>query len=72
MNLNQYLTKHNISVAQAASKLGKSRAYINELVNGNLTAGKKLALDIMEWTNGDVHFAEVMFTPEEIDRIHKI
>lgn len=65
MTLKAYLQHQNLSTKQAAQQLGLSRVHLHSIVTGRITAGKKLAIKIQRWSNGNVKYSEIMFTEQE-------
>lgn len=72
MNLKSYLEHNQISPAKAAKELNISRGHFYQLLLPEHTAGKKLALRIMQWSNGAIDYSETLFSPEEKNLIQSI
>jgi len=53
MNLKEYLFRNNMTIVQLAQKTGANYNYLSSIVGGR-APGKKLALKIVEVTNGQV------------------
>ena len=57
--LKSYLKKIRYTQTEAAQEIGVNRIYFNTIVNG-AEAGKKTALKIQEWSNGELKATELM------------
>ncbi len=65
ITLREYLFRHRISITKAARQLGVTRQYLGSIVNG-APAGRKLAIKIESWSNGEVKAAWLIL--DERDR----
>lgn len=54
MDLREYLFKKKITVTDFSKEINYGRTYVNEIVTGNRTPGRKLAEAIEKATNGEV------------------
>jgi len=57
--LKRYLELQNLSVAEAAVKIGCSRQYLHMLLGG-MKPGKNTALKIERWSKGFLSAADLM------------
>ncbi len=60
MDLREYLFRKRITVTDFAKKINYGRTYVNEIVSGNRTPGRKLAETIEKETQGEVTVAELL------------
>lgn len=60
MQLRDYLHIKRIKIAQFARELGASRSYINNICNGKIKPGHRLAKDIEKLTEGNVTAEELL------------
>ena len=60
MDLREYLFRKRFSVTEFAKKINYSRTYVNEIVTGNRTPGRKLAKAIEKETEGEVTAKELL------------
>ena len=58
-SLNKYLKLRGKSITQAANEIGCSRQYLHMLLDGT-PAGKKVARQIENWSDGYVPAVELM------------
>ena len=61
MKLDQYLSNRNLSTAEAARQLGVTRQHLGLVRNEQLPAGRKLALSLWRWSNGEIGIADHLF-----------
>ena len=61
MNLREYLTKNNISIAEFARRSGISPQEFSGYLRNKLNFGAKRALKIEKITNGEVSIKEILF-----------
>jgi transcriptional regulator with XRE-family HTH domain len=59
MELREYMFLNRLSVNQVAKDLECNRCYLSQILNGGVKAGKRLAKDISEYTEGKVTEWEV-------------
>lgn len=59
MELKDYIKNNGKSMADAAREIGVSRQYLYFLCDGN-SCGKKTALKIERWSNGNVDLMALM------------
>lgn len=60
MDLREYLFRNRLTVTEFAKKINYGRTYINEIVSGNRTPGRKLAEAIEKATDGHVKAADLL------------
>ena len=59
MNLKEWIEKNAVNQSKMAEKMGSSRIYFNQVVNGHYIPGAKLANSIVEFTKGEVNFKDL-------------
>lgn len=59
MEIKKYIEYKNISVGETAKQLGITRAYVYELISRRRAPGRKLALKILKWSDGDIRFEDL-------------
>jgi predicted DNA-binding transcriptional regulator AlpA len=59
MKLETYMKFNGITVREAANQLGRTPAWIYEIVSGRKTPGSKLARKIVDWSEGEVRFEDL-------------
>jgi transcriptional regulator with XRE-family HTH domain len=60
MDLREYLFRKRMSSTDFAKLLGCERSYLSKIVNRKMKPGKYLAKAIVEATNGEVSYEELM------------
>jgi hypothetical protein len=61
MKIDQYLSNRKMSVAEAARQLGITRQHLGMVKNGQLPAGRKLALKLWRWSHGEIGLTDHIF-----------
>lgn len=65
MTLDEYLTKHKISNAEAAAKLKRDVTLIGRYRARSVTPSPQVIADIVEWSLGAVTPRELLAEPKE-------
>lgn len=65
MDLREYLFRHRLTVTEFAKVINYGRTYINNVVTGTRSPGKKLAKEIERATNGEVTVDELLKEKEK-------
>jgi len=60
MDLREYLFRKKLTVTDFAKQINYGRTYVNEIVTGNRTPGRKLVEAIEKATNGEVTAKELL------------
>jgi transcriptional regulator with XRE-family HTH domain len=60
MKLTDYITRTKLTIPELAERLGLSRPYVTQLLNGTRGASVKTAKQIQERTGGKVKAADVL------------
>jgi transcriptional regulator with XRE-family HTH domain len=60
MDLREYLFRKKLTVTEFAKKINYGRTYVNEIITGNRTPGRKLAEAIEKETNGEVTIKDLI------------
>ena len=60
MKLKEYMEKYGISQKAMAQNLGVSRMWISRMMRGKVSISEKLALQIHQFTRGDVPLDEII------------
>ncbi|MBW1678373.1 MAG: helix-turn-helix domain-containing protein [Deltaproteobacteria bacterium] len=59
MKLQTYLKLNGIGITEAAKQLGCTRQWIHEIISGRQPAGRKMAIKIVKWTDGEVRLEDL-------------
>ena len=59
MKLQNYIKERNLSLDQTAKDLGITKAWLYELVSERMEPGRKLAFEIMKWSDGMVKMKDL-------------
>jgi len=62
--LKNYIKKRNISLTSLAKMFGISRGHMTTVANGG-AAGKGLALQIEQWSDGEVSRVDLLYPTEK-------
>ncbi len=54
MDLREYLFRNRLTITEFAHRINYGRTYVNAIVTGTRTPGRKLAEAIAQATNGEV------------------
>jgi transcriptional regulator with XRE-family HTH domain len=60
MDLREYLFRKKLTVTEFAKKINYGRTYVNEIITGNRTPGRKLAEALEKETNGEVTIKDLI------------
>jgi DNA-binding XRE family transcriptional regulator len=59
MKLISYLQYKRVSKTRAAKELNITRQYLYQIMSGKMGPGRKLAIKILKWSDGEVRFEDL-------------